>query len=331
MMNRERAVTSYIRQVTGENLPLSQIRPKALSSLPLYLADTWTLKTMNFLGQELVFAFPKEDERKGLSRLIKDGTALGTYLHKHIVLVLPHIQSYERRELIKKRVSFVTPGRQIFLPVLFNDFRESFSSFPEAPKESVSWIAQLILLRHLVKGDVEGRPQTEIARLLDYTAMAISKGIGELVSLKLGEKLTQGRSRTVNFKIPPEELWNRALSHLRSPVIRRYPVIKIHEKIVDFPWAGLSALTEKSALSYANPGVKASDNRQVKRLITDHIFEVCPHEDNVDQILEGWAYSPSLLSNNHTVDDLSLYLSLKDDRDERVQIALQTMMESRTW
>ena len=47
-------------------------------------------------------------------------------------------------------------------------------------------------------------------------------------------------------------------------------------------------------------------------------------------LLQLWIYSPALFGNN-TVDPLSLYLSLKDDPDERVQIALDELMKGIKW
>ena len=42
--------------------------------------------------------------------------------------------------------------------------------------------------------------------------------------------------------------------------------------------------------------------------------------------LEIWAYDPITLSKDYLVDPFSLYLSLKNDPDERVHISLNEMM-----
>jgi hypothetical protein len=53
-------------------------------------------------------------------------------------------------------------------------------------------------------------------------------------------------------------------------------------------------------------------------------------EDNEVEI-EVWSYDPRVLLDGPTVDRLSLFLSLRDDPDERVQQALQEMMRSFSW
>jgi len=47
--------------------------------------------------------------------------------------------------------------------------------------------------------------------------------------------------------------------------------------------------------------------------------------------IEVWSYKPTLFSEPVAVDRLSLYLSLKDTEDERVQAALDEMSRSLGW
>ena len=47
--------------------------------------------------------------------------------------------------------------------------------------------------------------------------------------------------------------------------------------------------------------------------------------------VEIWSYNPALLANGDTVDRLSLYLSLKDNPDERVQMECDTLIREIVW
>jgi hypothetical protein len=47
--------------------------------------------------------------------------------------------------------------------------------------------------------------------------------------------------------------------------------------------------------------------------------------------IEIWSYSPLLFQKKEMVDQFSLYLSLQDNTDERVQTALERMMEKILW
>jgi hypothetical protein len=47
--------------------------------------------------------------------------------------------------------------------------------------------------------------------------------------------------------------------------------------------------------------------------------------------LEVWSYSPKLLADKGVFDRFSLFLSTKEDNDERVQSALESMMAKVEW
>lgn len=330
-MDLEAAVADYVEQVTGERPEMAPVSAEALARLPVYLGHAWRLKRMFLLGHEVILALPEDGTRTGLSRLMKDRSALASRLESEVILVLHDIKSYERRQLVEKRVPFVAPGRQLFLPMFLADFRETFSVPTQPPREAMSWISQLIVLRHLLNGGIEERPLAEVAETLGYTAMAVTHGVRELVSLGLCAKVTQGRARTIRFELQQQALWDRALVHMRSPIVRRYPVAEVRGRITASLEAGLSALSGKTNLAYNGPRIVAAPNREAKRLLSEGVLETRLDENDTDLILEGWSYMPQLVSSGPEVDELSLYLSLKDELDERVQMALANMMEQRIW
>jgi DNA-binding MarR family transcriptional regulator len=331
-MNLEVAVADYIEQVTGERPEMTPLSADAVDRLPVYLGRAWDLRKMHLLGREVILALPKGGTKTGLARLAKDHAALVSRLESEVIAVLPDIRSYERRQLVQKRLPFVAPGRQLFLPMFLADFRETFS-VPAHRKaaESMSWIAQLIILRHLVNGEVAERPLAEVAETLGYTPMAVTHGVKELVALELCTKVPKGRAKTIKFNLEFEALWERALVHMRSPAGRRYPVVAADGTIPAALDAGLTALSGKTGLAYNGPRMVALPNREVKRLLSDKRLETRVDEEDAECVLEGWSYNPQLLSSGPAVDELSLYLSLKDDSDERVQLALADMMEQRKW
>ena len=47
--------------------------------------------------------------------------------------------------------------------------------------------------------------------------------------------------------------------------------------------------------------------------------------------IEIWRYSPFFLTKGHYVDKLSLYLSLKNNDDERIQIELENLINDIKW
>jgi hypothetical protein len=60
-------------------------------------------------------------------------------------------------------------------------------------------------------------------------------------------------------------------------------------------------------------------------------FHVCPEKDEAKACLESWSYDPRILSRAEIVDTLSLYLSLRDSADERVQQQLENLIREFPW
>ena len=52
--------------------------------------------------------------------------------------------------------------------------------------------------------------------------------------------------------------------------------------------------------------------------------------DSADIVLQLWRYRPNILEDNG-IDSLSLALSLKNESDERVQMAVEEMLEDFQW
>jgi hypothetical protein len=90
--------------------------------------------------------------------------------------------------------------------------------------------------------------------------------------------------------------------------------------------AGQSALTQYTMLDEPKIPVFAySANEWKGRLLQDKILERTFPEPGGFEI-ELWKYAPSQFANEGRVDHLSLYLSMKDNSDERVQSALDALL-----
>jgi hypothetical protein len=61
------------------------------------------------------------------------------------------------------------------------------------------------------------------------------------------------------------------------------------------------------------------------------LFHGCPGPEDADFKMEVWSYNPLLFANNEAIDSLSLFLSLRDYPDERVQQQLETLINEFPW
>ena len=86
--------------------------------------------------------------------------------------------------------------------------------------------------------------------------------------------------------------------------------------------SGYSALAEYSMLNAPNVTCFATEKiSQWKGILTNNL------QDSRTQVAVGmWRYNPRKLSNRKCVDELSLALALKEDSDERVEEAVEEML-----
>ncbi|MBC8327283.1 MAG: hypothetical protein H8E31_00880 [Planctomycetes bacterium] len=227
-------------------------------------------------------------------------------------------------------VPFIVPGRQLYLPMLWIDLRESFDAAPQTAGPWLGWSAQLVLLRHLLRGDVEDRPLVGVAGDCGYSAMTLSKARRELIAAGLAVKGAGKRPKPLCFAAPPAELWERALPLLRSPVAKVHPVARLAPGLHPQS-AGTTALADQTALAPDPLPTAALSLPAFRRGLTDRTLTLAPGWDEAALRIEAWKYDPQRLSEGGAVDPLSLYLCLRLDPDERVQAALEGLVATVRW
>jgi len=126
-------------------------------------------------------------------------------------------------------------------------------------------------------------------------------------------------------RVPPEVLFQKAEETLLNPVKRTVYVPKEYIG-ADMLVSGYSALAEYSMLSAPAVECYATDKiSQWKNVMTNRL------QDSKTQVaVEMWRYDPRILATGHSVDALSLALTLKDDTDERVEQAVEELL-SEVW
>ncbi len=253
----------------------------------------------------------------------KGAGVLFIYVHQAIA-------AYNRKRLIEHKVPFVVPGNQMYLPMLGVDLREHYKKIRgSSPKFSPS--TQAVVLHAIIHGAKQKYTPSGLSANMDYSSMTLSRTFDELESVGLGKVLTEGRERVLCFSEPSRELWEKAREFMRSPVKKR---LWIRDPSADH-WpgikAGLSALADYSLLSPPNRPVYAISLKKwswLKRL--GDTVEL-PPEDHEACEMEIWSYSPQMFAQDGVVDKFSLYLTLQQNSDERVQAALEEMMGNLSW
>lgn len=311
-----------------------ELRPwRDASELPPYLRNTYCVMRGAVRGRDALWLLAEEELTPGAVE--KHMNALSELWPDAQVVVSDRLPSYARARLIDRGIAFVVPGMQLYLPDHGIDFR-SRGKQQLAVSERLRPSAQALLLHSMLRWEAdEPSTATKVAPLLGYTLMTMSRAVAELDAHGLIETNQVGRSKEFRFIAGRRETWNRALPLLSSPVKRRITVSESTVIDVECRLAGLSALARHTMLAPPRSrtcAVGANDARAVERSAEALTREGASLlEDEDARIIEVWSYDPAVLSKGPVVDVLSLYLSLRDDPDERVQAALTRMMERLPW
>lgn len=324
------AVLRYLHEVLGIEAPA--VKPWARANeLPYFLRDAFQFGELELLGQPLVLAIGRAQAKQSLSEVRTWLNKVQAMAGQPAVYVTDALASYDRRRLIEQKVPFIVPGNQLYLPDLGLDLREYFRQRAPAT-EALSPSAQAMLITALLRQPWQSDWQpSEIAVALGYTPMTQSRAVKELTAAGLATAYTVGRSRWLRMELPPAQVWERAKPALRTPV-RRTVWVAAHGTVARRPGrlAGLSALARYSMLTEPKWPVFALTAADWKAA-TDAGVRELPEPEAGAQEWQLWSYSPALVPDAHTVDPLSLTLSLQKNADDRIQLALDELKGQLPW
>ncbi|MBI4578626.1 MAG: hypothetical protein HY718_02935 [Planctomycetes bacterium] len=317
----------YIQETLG--LDLHPVPWAGQARLPFLLRDRYRCYRVEILDAACLLMMDAGDEEQSPATIRKHMENLQAHAGGLVIYVRERVTGYNRKRLIEHKVPFVIPGNQMYLPMLGIDLREHFVKLRSQPAE-FSPSAQVVVIYWLLSGKDEVLTPSAMAERLKYSPMTMTRAFNELEETRLGKFTTRGRERCVVFSAPKRELWLKAQPFLRSPVRRRHHV---RTSYVPGPGvrAGLTALAQYTMLAEPARPVFAVRGREWARIRPHHEAHLVPAQEPQATEIEIWSYDPSLFAENGLADRLSLYLSLKGSQDERVEAALEEMLERLRW
>lgn len=240
-----------------------------------------------------------------------------------VILDLERLTSAQRTNLIESGVAFISGTGQIFIPFWGCYFEEKILN-PPKPVEILSANAQLVFLALYYDSTKESLSQTSISALLGMPKATCSRAIQQLNTLNLISVVGEGAANQVRISEKNDAL-NRALRHMSTPVAKRLFVSRKPERL-QAKYSGIKALAFNTMLTSSDEDPGYAVSRDVSKAIPHElIIDEQSYRDFGGEVIEVWKYDPDLLSAEKRVDDISLYLELKDDPDERVQNELDVI------
>ena len=330
----------YIQEILAREILVDPLGQQQLIDLPRHVREAFRLEKTRLFDRDLVILTPKDESSFSIARFVVNAALVGKRLDCPVLLQLIACSALQRRRLIEKGINFVVPGVQIYLPELLLDLREVYRHPVTAGKRlTLLPSAQFLLIFHLLRSPwryhLAQYSQKKVALMTGYTAAAISKAMDNLKNLGLID-IIGTKDKSISFLKEKRELWEEVLERnlVRDPVNKRIFVDEIPHGISMFQ-TNLPAL---SVYTDINPGPRryfAIDNNDLNTLKGSNAL-VNPNDQEGEICLEIWRYNPrriwgDLLSMKEAVDPLSLYLSLRESKDERIEMALDQVIGEFRW
>ena len=322
----------YLESLVGTPPKLEKMEQEKRKGLPLYLYSRYEFFKWEWLACTTLLAIDNEDidNDTSPSEYAKHAELLARHFGMPVALVLNHLDSYKRNRLVQYGVPFVMPGNQLFLPP-FADLRERFPRLSNTAKPHLPAAAQVVILHHILKKPSPGLSLRELARQLGYSPMTMSNVCTELVEHGLCTGIENKRLRKLHFNAEGRLLWEKAKPLLTSPVRKRIWLRFSRREGNPLLKAGISALSDCTMLSDDPLPCFACRESALHRMVERGEVIGTGGNDTADCQVEAWKYEPETLGDVGRVDCLSLYLSLADSPDERVQSSLESLLETARW
>lgn len=304
----------------GLGLAFDNIKKASDLSVPFFLQRGFDFFEAELYHQEILLVQAKHDTHtpKQLHHIMQ---LMEEKVGKPIIFVFDQLVSYKRLRLMEKKVNFIIPDKIAFVPTLLIHIKEYKDA--RTTHNKITPLAQLIVLYHLQIGKLTNWTTRELATLFSSSYITTRRAINCLIDLGCCHD-SKDKEYKLQFIYEGKVLWTYMLDYFVSPVAKQvYTDNVLMNKNAYI--SNESALAHYSMLAETEQRHWAIGKEVFKSISLDY------NSDFGEHVIEVWKYNPKLLAKDGYIDELSLYLLLKEHTDERVQIELDKLINNKSW
>ena len=306
----------YLNRVLGLKV---MYQDEKIKPVPNFIAASYRIQKVTLDGETALFVYPREEldpvdaVKKHMERIQKVEGAPA-------VLILDRLTYRQKQYLLRDHIPFVVEEKQIYLPFMAvylqergdGERREITAMLPSA---------QLLLLYYIYHGCGE-LLTSEACRALGFTATSVARASRQLEEMGLVYTEKRGVQKILYSDKTPRALFAATKDTMEDPVKRTIfvPRAEIKDKLLLSSYSALSEYTMMNpppSECFAADSISALERASSGRL----------HNSEDQCEVQLWRYDPRKLADGSSVDRLSLALALDKDRDERVEEAVEEMLE----
>ena len=323
MERLEKKLKAYLSEVTGKAIT---VHPHGVSHLPYFLTRLYDLFDMKIGSVSYVAVFLRQEDEFKPAQFLKHLAQIPNIQSNSVCVIAESLPSYVRKRMIEKGISFVIPNVQMYLPGMGMELRSRSAGKKSRKTNYLSPATQVVLIHWLLGRFSEPVTPLELSKQLFYSTMSMSRALDELEVLEIGHVERRGRERLLAFTMEKQAVWEEVLPRLKNPV--RY-LKRIAQQ--DLHWsealpAGLTALSKQTMIGEPDLPEYAVSSDVWKNMEKEGVKTI-PLEEYGTCVIQVWRYDPKVLGLDGMVDPFSLYLSFQGEADERIEMALEEMME----
>jgi hypothetical protein len=311
-----------IISILGVRVELVPIHRDKLRGLNADMLLRFSYYTVTFHHQSICVVQAKNQETYTPLKYKRMTEQIETVVAMPVAVLLDTLAFYERERLISQGVYYIISDKYAFLPSLIANVRTKKQS---KNQDRLIPAAQYILLYHLSADTSDEFTIRELQKIMPYNYLAISRAVINLEECRLCQtKKDNSGAKIILFDCPKRELWSKSQKYLSSPVKKILYSDSMPEG--DFSVCGVNAL---SYYSHLNP------EQHSTMAIWDRSLNANAQYNDIEGVfrIEVWKYPTSMpcQPDGKVVNKLSLYLSMKDEPDARIEKELEILIEEMKW
>ena len=312
-----------IISILGIQTELVPLQRNKLKGLTADLLLRFVYYTAVFNHKDLCIIQSKNNESATPLKYRKITEQIENVTGMPVVILIESLPYRERERLISQGVYFIVSDKYAFLPSLIANVRVKEK---EHQPYRLTPVAQYLLLYYLSENQNTEFTIRKLEAILPYNYVALARAVVNLEDLQLCQTQKDDTgTKIICFEQNKRELWKNAQKYLSSPVKKILYSDTFPDK--DFRISGINALANYSHLNPEQHETIATWDKD----FTD--LSVQFNEIEGIYKIEIWKYPPFMpcSADSKYVDKLSLYLSLKNEPDARVEKELEILIENMSW
>ena len=294
------------------------------TGLPMYLAIR-IVYTAEANGVRFALIDLSNENEIRIGRLKEQLIIYQNHFDMNAAYVVNNISRYQREAFIEHSIPFISLPDNIYLPFLAIVLQNHFRNNNDTPIKRFTPTAQQLFLLLAYRQYNKPINKSGAARALMTTNTSITRAANQLRSAGLLIEEEHGRSNYLFSALHGQKLIEKASPFLIDPV-EKTVFVRPARIIEQLPDAGESALSRVSMLNMPKVQVKACRKSHELLEKLEYVDPLLQPDKSYIR-LELWKYDPMIFASGGHVDVISLYCSLKNETDERIEQEMLNALE----